>query len=270
MKRMNDFGKKIFGCKLCWIVTSTLFVAMVITSFLIMIPAYYIYRDNLIKDFKNDNLVVVQTLFQLNDPKKNKIAFTNAAERIVKQSNINGAIVYDKKGAMVVKFGNIKPVTPVQLEALLTNPNSELQKQNVLAFWGGKDLGEAYDVIATLDKSKIDATMQSFLFTYIDEMLIVALIITLVALVLMNRLVLKPILQASKQLKGALDQPVTPKQFMIKTIPRNELGHIFAVYNALLKKINDYIKLIKQKRKALQNLNATLEIKVKKKDAGIN
>ncbi|MEM1243345.1 MAG: EAL domain-containing protein [Pseudomonadota bacterium] len=237
-------------------------MAIFLSAVILLIPAYQMFRSNIISDFEADNLVIMKTLLQLNKPKQNLQSFEKAAQAVVKNSNINGAIIYNNQGELLARFGNIKPLTPVQLEALLTKPESQLFQKNMLVFWNKETLDQPYDIIATLDRTKIDASLTAFLRNYLDEMLIIALVIVAITLLLLNQLLLKPIARARRQLQKTIEQPGKPNQFLIKHIPRNELGEIFKINNHLLNRISDYIRQLKQKRKTLADLNSNLELKV--------
>lgn len=253
MKKLIDLLK----CKLCWGISITLFLALLVIEAILLVPSYYYFREQQLQVIEQRALTATKILLKMHaDELRNAktTRFIAHGNLISKESNLKGVSIYNNKGKIVAQFGEHPQLTLKNLKKQAALQRQEpghyyfltSKKIKFYRLWTQQQLQQPYEVVAVVDTAALSHLLQTFLWEIWDETVFVALLMTLISMLIIGLFLLRPILKAKSQLSQAIDDPTNPKRYLIQYAPNNELGAVFQIVNNLLIKINFFIQRLKK------------------------
>lgn len=269
-KKSGRYLMTLLRCKLCWLISLVLFSAMLSTGGLLLIPFHTYFQNQIFELFDQKGLAIARSLITLHADSlahARTKEFIAAGNLLSKETILAGAALYDHSGNMIARFGKYPKVRPSDLLEHRKNKRYFLSdnKDQLYLFFSEQQLHHPYEVVAIIDSSAVGNLSTLIIREFWDETLFLALLITIISMIVVGFLLLRPIIRAQNQLALAINDPAQPQEYLIQYTPKNELGFIFSMVNKLLIKVGSLIQRLEQQKWLLNKLNNTLESKVEKR-----
>lgn len=267
LSKIKDFLK----CKLCWQLSISLFITILIAELIILFPFYLSFRSEQFNFFEQKQIQAAKTLLHSYVSTNKDGTQENRKLRLLllQHSDIRGLTIYNADGSILASFGKRPQLSPVDFESIKAVSKEFYKKDphHFYALWNQTELEAPYEIVAIIKSSPLTHVLQQFIRGYWDEALILLLVMTLTTLIISYLLLLRPIKNAYLTLtKHDLDAT----QLRITQLPNNELGFIFTVINNVFAKLGQTILELKDRSKTITHLNKNLESTVEQRTKQLN
>ena len=192
------------------------FVALLAISAIEIVPAYNSREQELLKEIERQGAKTVSVLLSAN-PADVTESLARHSDQILSRTPITGLVIYLQDGEALLSAGEtVKPQSdqvqaadkPSFISGLLGSTSFERTDNGTRfeTFWMPKDLGAPYVVAARLDSSSISTQLRQYATTLIWVAFALAAATTIVMLIVLNRVILKPVIAIQQSIRGASDE----------------------------------------------------------------
>jgi len=246
------------------------FVALLAISAIEIVPAYNNREQELLKEIERQGAKAVSVLLSAN-PADVTESLSRHSDQILSRTPITGLVVYLQDGQTLLSAGETVTRQPDQIQAadnpsfigrILGSTNFE-RTENSTRFetiWMPMDRGAPYVVAARLNSSSISTQLRKYVTTLIWVAFAVAAITTIVMLIVLNRVVLKPVIAIQQSIRGASEDLGAAQKWVIEDTPYGEIGELTVSVNQILQNVSENFRTVqKQNEKILQEASRRQE-----------
>ncbi len=242
-----------------------------------MIPVYFSLKERALYELEISAMNQIRgellSLSQIST--SNSPFFFKTLENLSSQSSqssiIKGLTVIRTDGTPVIHYGEKigypqNQLTPIARWLSEESSNSAVQENRLDVAWDATELGLPYDISARLDSSKVTHFLKIEVKRLFVLAILITLILTLIAMLILQNLVLIPIMSLVTELSETNDD--VEKKKKPKPLPdplpitrNDEIGTLFKLTNNIKKKIANFEKTITA-HEAIMQLGVEERVKV--------
>jgi diguanylate cyclase (GGDEF)-like protein len=248
-------GPFLGHCRLCWRVTLAIFVAILLIEGIILMPSYRNYeRDRLLALAEAGRAATAATLAVGAD--------ASETARRLRSTPVRGLVVASEDAGRLFSVGE-----PLAGRANPTRPLAEARGADgrLEVAYRPDELGLPYRAAARLDSSDIGAALWAFVWRILGLVLLIASFVTVVAMFVLDRLILAPVVGLRDRLRAAGQDPQHPRDFLIDSRRRDELGDVERAFDGLLRRSADTLQALTAREAELREHNASLDQRVRER-----
>ena len=257
--------KRFVGCRLCRNLTAASFFAILLIEMVILIPSYRNYEQDLLRQRVDVAAQALTTLLTQTEPGG---LSENALQRLMAQSPLEGIVI---KGE----------TQDLATGAAVDNPgpaSGELRDQartasgNLAVNWPSGVLAPGYRVQGLVNMNQIPGELVAFVFRILGLSLLIAVFVTLVAMAVVDRMMLSPLLRLRGRISLAGDDAEHPLEYVRAPERCDEFGEVESAFNDLLRRNASYLsrlhelnseldQLLEERTRSLRRTEQELEIR---------
>lgn len=240
-----------------------IFSGLVVIEIIILLPSYARREQELLGNLEQSGMATLKPWVNLPWTRLSAETTSTIQKSLVFDSRLRGAVVISPQGETMATFGKrpnlqISDLAPTPITRSLHTDDSIYD-----VAWSPSAFGvEQYTVIASLDASQVKAEKYAYLWRIIGLIILICLTVTVVAMLSLRPLVLRPIAQLRLDLQRvglAINQDQSQPLLTTHNIRRqDELGEVVATFHLMVSQIYQAIKERKQAEYQLQELNEDL------------
>lgn len=240
----RHWGSQILACRLCRNLTLAVFLAILVIEALILVPSYRNHEENLLRQQETIARQAITAFLATKGSELKQAHVTQlmgATGLLGLQLQVNGDT-----------FAAGEPVVnPGPAEARLRD--LERVKANALDLqWSQGEWLMDYPVAARLDVSGISGELWAFVLRILGLSLIIALFVTVVTMVVLDRMMLSPLLRLRARITQAGEDAEHPLDYIRPTERCDEFGEVESAFNQMLMQSDSHLH-------RLSTLNAELD-----------
>lgn len=239
-------------------IVSWVFLSIVTIEFIVFVPSFYRrYREKLteLQEVSSEVLFTVKASMMLDIEQDPAEALVAAQQNLKEDSVILGAILCQPDGAIVGTFGELPAIdcTEVPASEPVKRLSSDRRRYDVA--WPSDSLSNQYVLVVRHDSTAVIEEMRVYVLGIAAIVIIISVFVTLVTIVVLERILIIPILHLRDDLRRAKDavgQAHSPN-FQIPMMPRqDELGEVSKAFCELVERVHREISDRKQAENALK------------------
>lgn len=227
----------LFQCRLCWRVALTVFLSILAIEAAILIPSYKNYERDLLARLSDTGLAAISGGFRTNANASHRDLLI-AARLILDEYRIRGAAIYDMDGKPIGTVGEAPDLTPPMT---LDGGPATLRSKDETRYdvhWLPRETGLPFAVVGRLEASWIQPELIAFTWRIAGLVLLISVFVTGVTMVILDRQVLRPMLNLGSAMSAAESDPANADQYTLGQKRSDELGDIVESLNALLRRLS--------------------------------
>jgi signal transduction histidine kinase len=262
---MNDS----FSCRLCWSVATGVFFAILVVEAAILLFSVNNYERDRLAELERESLVVARSIVRSFDVLENSgVSLADVGEGLRINSVLIGAEFYDEAGTKISGFGELPDMSfggasdSETMNRKITMPYARLD-----LYWTPSQLKEPYFVSARIDTSEIGAQVNAFIWRIIGLVLLISVFVTVVTMVVLERMVLSPIRDLRDGLLVAGSDSDHSVKHLLPAVRSDELGEVIQAFNQMIQQTGKNFGQIKKQGKELAKHRDQLELLVSKRTA---
>ncbi|BDM81750.1 sensor histidine kinase [Acaryochloris marina] len=240
-----------------------IFAGLVLIEIIILLPSYAKREQDLLTDLEQTGMATLKPWVNIPWDRLSADNSTLLQQSLVFDSRLRGAVVLSPRGQIVAQFGT---APTLQSSDLSRSPITRSLHTNDLIYdiaWSPSEFGTTkYTVIASLDASQVKREKIAYLWRIIGLIVLICVTVTLVTMLALRPLVLKPIDQLRLDLQKvglAINHDQSQPALATQSIRRSdELGEVVATFHLMVSQIYDNVHERKQVEHQLQELNEDL------------
>lgn len=245
----HKWTRRIRGCRLCWRITATVFLSILLIEILILIPSYFRERDRVVDGMQAQVRAAVTALAtsgRLDDGDRAGMAM------FIDEAPLSAIRLIGAGGETVMSLGRW--------------PDSDGGPPDRLYFEWPIPYGETPLIgQARLDGDALASAMLGFVLRIAGLVMMIALFVTLATMLVLDRLVLRRLLVLRASLQQLREDPERPLDNRLPPIDGDELGEVFHDYNGMLMRLDEGLNEIRAQEQALRGINARLDERVRER-----
>ncbi len=257
--------KSSFNCRLCWRVTFSVFFAILIVEAAILLFSIQNYERDRLAEVEREAIVVMRSILRSSVSEGSiSMELMENGEKLRTNTVLVGAEIYASEGQKVTHFGDLPDATSVSS----LNPRHMMNSGvSMDVLWQMDQFQQPYSVVARIDTSEIDSQITAFIWRIIGLVVLISLFVTIVTMVVLERLVLSPIRELRNSLLDAGRDPENSKGYILASDRSDELGDVVKAFNQMLQQTSKNFGHIKKQGKELEAHRDKLELLVKERTA---
>ncbi len=215
-------------CRLCRLITFTVFGAILVVEAAILVPSYLGYERDLYQRLEEISQAAVVSGFNVNALAGDRDLLIIA--RSLVRDRVKGGALYHADGRFIGSFGEAPELTPQAADATIVLADGERFEVH----WPGGETALPFDVVARLDSSWIGDELESFVWRILGLVLLISCFVAGVTIFILGGLVLGPLLRVRAHLFAAEKDPANADSYLLDPSERGELGDIATALNKFL------------------------------------
>ncbi len=145
-----------------------------------------------------------------------------------------GAAVFDKTGKEISKFGE----APSLITKPIDSPDKTMRHKltdntRMDVRFSPRRVRATYFVSARINTSKIETRVNSFVWRVIGLVLLISVFVTVVMMVILDKIVLSPIINLHDQLMVTGSDPNNPKKYVVESKRNDKWGDVIRAFNRM-------------------------------------
>lgn len=264
--RVNPQNKKfkvLWGCRICWKVAAAAFLAILFVETIVLIPSYRNYALDWQKSRTSEVRYALQTMISLmNSDTKNVHQVSASIQQIAKDVHILGwRILPRDPNAEIFSVGQL-PRFQSYSDSLQRLLSSFKYGSYMDLRWSAEQLNAPFSIELRIDTSELKSNLQDFVWRIIGLVAIISLFVTIVIVVVLQKLILNPVLRLRLQLNEAGEDIEHSEDYIIACERNDEIGDVEHSFNAMLINNANNLRTIRENEVALKGAHDNLELKV--------
>ena len=232
-------------CKLCWLVTLAVFVAIFVVESVILVPSYFNFERDLLKRLDDVGEAQLASIFTLGGKHQSVRQILASAERQLAGPVLRGGRLFDSAGKRLGEFGEKPSTTPATVTPARIGDRYE-------TLWHDAALAPGFFFVARLDASGVQHQLNAFVWRIAGLVAVIALFVTLVTLLILSRTVLGPMLNLRANMLQLRDEATTGGPATMRPLPRsNEWGDVASAFQSMESRIHETEHQLREHRDSL-------------------
>lgn len=255
--------RQFLRCRICWKVALATFFSILIVEAIILVPSYHNYARDWQLNRASQSLAAVRGAISsardkdISDP----AVMAERLDAITQSRQLMGWRLHPVgNGKQLASSGEL----PQNLLGRgLTQFRSSHTGFEVLdVVWTEEALGAPFNVQARLNIDGLTAALNAFVWRVSGLIAIISLVATVVTIFVLNRQVLRPVLNLRAHLKKAGDGVDDPEALIVTSRRNDELDDVVEAFNDMLVQIGNNLRTIQVNEKELHKARDNLEQRV--------
>jgi EAL domain-containing protein (putative c-di-GMP-specific phosphodiesterase class I)/GGDEF domain-containing protein len=235
-------AKKKFRCRLCVKITVGVFALILAIESILLVPSAWRFEETETERHAEHIRLVVDSQLILGPGLSGEGPLTRDLAAIAAQHQLEGLNVSLAGGRVLATIGASEILTrdthAVTLNASDTRTmNTPLANQKLLTRW--HRAGPEQQVISVIsDVSYIRTALLAYLARVSGLIFLIVLVVTIGTMLLLYRLLLRPILSLRAAAVAAGESPRDALQYQLSTTRKDELGNLIDAFNVMLQHVS--------------------------------
>ncbi|MCL7942611.1 GGDEF domain-containing phosphodiesterase [Marinobacter sp. ATCH36] len=243
---VSQWWRQLISCRLCRNLSMAAFIAILLIEFVILIPSYRNYAEDLL----GQHAAVARQAISTYLATKSDNVTADSLQKVLDSSRITGLelMVNDRW----LRVG--EPVTDAGDASgrLRDLPNPEKQRLD-LVWNSGQWLGD-YPVRARVDITGVSGELAAFVVRILGLSLLIAVFVTVVAMAVVDRMMLSPLLRLRTRIVQAGADSEHPLIYVREPERCDEFGEVEGAFNRMLEQNATYLSRLQSLNKRLDQL----------------
>ena len=257
------------SCRLCWKITVAVFLAILLVEGAILFFSIKSFERDRMIEIEREAVVVMRAILRTADSQGDLSAEIPQTGRLIRDKTVLvGARVYDQAGDFVSGFGeqavSFESETGVTQKTIWQSLDDGSRMDVV---WPPHRLHLPYYVVARINTTEIAGTVTDFKFRIIGLVLLITVFVTIVTMLVLERVILTPIRNLRDRLLAAGSDPENPDFYIIDTPNKDEWGDVIQAFNRMLRQAGENLQRIKVQEQELTGHRDRLEVLVSDRTA---
>lgn len=255
-----------------------LFVALLAVNAISFVPSYVEREQELLHEIEYQGIKGMSVLL-IESATDLERTLQNHSDPLLSRTPIVGFVVYRESGQVVAAAG--EPVERRPSEHTVAQGHTHIghffenhhfdrveDGTRFDAIWTPQQLGAPYTVAVRLDASEVGNLLAHHTISTIAWVLAMAAVMTIVLLIALNRIVLKPVFSIHQSIRAAADDLGRAHEWVVENPSYGEIGELTKAVNQILRNVSENFRTgQKQNEEILQEasrrLHAEEEVKQK-------
>ncbi|MEQ9642934.1 MAG: ATP-binding protein [Alphaproteobacteria bacterium] len=209
-------------CRLCLRVALALFLSILVVEAVILVPSYRNHERDLLH--RVEEVGQAALVAALNARRDDELLTMLAAVRpVVGRHSVLGGSLQTAKGLVLARFGAAPP------------PSARGRRGQWLdAYWPETETGLPVALAVRFDISHIEQELDGYVWRIAALVLLISVCVSVIAVNLMGRLVLNPMLDLRAVMRAARDDPAHADNYKVEVLRDDEVGEAQGALNDLL------------------------------------
>ena len=223
--------------RLCWRVTLYVFVSILAVEAMILWPSYQNFKDQALAALADSHLAALRAVLAGHDHHSIDELLQRAGD-LRQGSDLRGGALFDAQGGLIGTFGERPEIAPeaAEQDGVAALWHREVDRYDVL--WPSRHSGLPFQLAARLDSAPIETELRAFVLRIGGLILIVSAFVCAATILVVGRLVLRPMLDTRARLVAAEGDPVNAVKYVAPTGRNDEMGELRQAMNTLLARLS--------------------------------
>ncbi|MFQ5959385.1 MAG: PAS domain-containing sensor histidine kinase [Alphaproteobacteria bacterium] len=226
----------LLGCRLCWRIALGVVLSILIVEAVILIPSYKNYERDLLLRLEETGRAAVSAGFHARTEAQQWEPFV-ADELIARAPSLRGSALYGPDGRLIATIGEPPELTPAEAQETGVTRAGRANGERYEVLWTGEQTGLPFTVVGRLDSSWVKPDLIAFVWRIVGLLLLISLFVSGVTLLVLGRLILRPMLDLHTKLVAAWQDPSHADRYALEWRGCDELGDIVEALNNLLHRV---------------------------------
>lgn len=239
-------------------------MSIVVIEAAILVPSYTNYERDLLVRLEHAGRAAVETAFRGHGQAQERDLLT-IGRLLARGSDVRGGSIYRTDGTRLGTFGETPEMSLAEMEAMAHGRwrNGDATRLDVLM--PAQETRLPVTIVARLDASWIEPTLVAFVWRIFGLVVLISAFVTGATMIIVGRLVLRPVLKMRAGLVAAGANPTNPSAYALDNTRQDELGQVMAAFNRMSRRIDAQIKERELDKIALAQANNRLEERVRER-----
>jgi len=250
---LSDFIARLRKCRLCWRITGAIFLAILATEAAILYFSIHQFEIDRLYEVEREGLVVARIIVR--EAQKDVDLTTGIATigpRLRQNTALLGMRVFDRFGTSVGQFGDVPDtLSPGGGDVRKTLHNRLEDGALIDTMWPSQRSKTPFTVVARIDVSEISPQLNAFIWRIVSLVLLTSIVVTLIAMLVLERLVLRPIRGLRDGLSAIAQNPKVPPVGGLPDYGKDELRDVTKNFDLLTSRLSESFEQIERQNQEL-------------------
>ena len=254
------------ACRLCWKVAIAVFFAILCIEAAILFFSINNFERDRLLDIEREAIVVMRAILRASDI--NGALSDNLSkneEKIRRDSVLLGATIFDLEGNQLFEFGEPTKWASPTSKKTGRDHHFQLRKDRLDMLMQPAQIKAPYYINARIDSGGIEPQVNAFIWRIAGLVLLITVFVTIVTMIVLEKLVLSPIRILAGRMALAGSDPNRPKNYVMSVNQKDEWGDIMHAFNLMLDSSDEHLTQIKQQEIELRDRADELDAKVQER-----
>ena len=226
MNRMNE----LFACKLCWKIAASVFALIFAVESVILVPSAQRFERGLLAQRTNEAIIAIEPTLAASDYGTRAPILSEGLAHSVGQYGILGILLAGSSVERLAAAGDLDG-----LERQLEHASPMGAGGTRSADGGWMDVAwpsrNGLKVAVRIDTSEVSGEVFAYVLHIAGLVTIIVLVVTAGTMLVLHRLVLRPVLRLRESSLAAGADPDDAARLVVPSTRRDELGELIAAHN---------------------------------------
>jgi len=238
-----DFLTGLRRCRLCWRITGAIFLAFFLTEAVIFFFLVTQFEEHRLDEVEHEGLVIARAIIRDARTRHGSLSgIANIGPVLGDHTALVGMQVYDESGTPVGQFGEFGKF-PASLPPLKGDIPKSVRRQigkgpKIDVIWPSHQTGTPYSIAARIDTMEVEPEVNAFIWKGIGLAVLVSVIVTVYAMLVLERLVLRPIRRLHDGLTVVAESPYNPPDYRLSEFGTDELREVTKSFDFLTSRLH--------------------------------
>lgn len=227
-------------------IVASIFVGFAAIELVVFIPSYFDYREEQLEELEAiSQEVLFTTKINVMADMESSLLLKEAQATLSPDSVIFGAALYNEQGQLLDSFGEVPslPVSSMGLKTIEKQLTDAGTRYDVA--WPSDQFQGRYILVIRHDASSVKQDMAQYRINILGIVILISAFITLVTVLLLERMVINPLLLLRDDLCQAaavVHQPQQAKFKSLKQSGQDELGDVIRAFASMFGQISQEVQ----------------------------
>jgi len=234
-ERISETITGLKTCRLCWRITLAIFVAILAVEAAILFFSVQNFERDRLVEVEREGLILTRAILREVTGEDNQSAAIAAiGPRLRDTSALLALAVFDPAGHPIGRFGDGAGALKMPKGAVSVTRYQRYEGGGYMDLvWPPRRTRSAYIVAARIDTREIAPQVRAFIWRILGLVLLISTSVTVVAMLVLERLVLRPIRELRDGLVALAQDPENPTAHRIFATGTDELGEVAEKFDFL-------------------------------------
>jgi len=226
----------LFSCRLCWWIALTVFSSILLIEAAILVPSYRNQEHQLYAGLEEDAFARLRTGLAVL-PEDSALDVEHIGQALL-GGHLLGGTLYDLDGRFLGGFGERPALKPGAAEGDSATAQLGPSSERYDVIWTVNLHGTPVTVVGRLDSTWVRGELADFVWRIIGLVLIISAFVSGITILIIGRLVLRPMLRLRSHLIAAQGDPIHADAYVLDYARSDEFGDTIAAVNKLLRRVS--------------------------------
>jgi len=235
MPTLNSW-RDLISCRLCWKIAFAVFTLILAVESVILIPSYQRFERSMLRQIADAAIIATEPTLAASGYGTHRELLARGVAKSIGQYGILGALVAGRDSEILAGAGATASLKP-QLDLAL--PMGEGARRSIDGAYldVAWPSAEGLKIAVRVDTSQVAGEALAFALRIGGLVAIIVLVVTSGTMLVLHRLVLRPVLRLRESSLAAGANPDAADSHIVDPGPRDEIGELIEAHNALLGRV---------------------------------